>query len=52
MICKHSEIVGSRIPGPRECHTRRDWAQMSNDGRDAVGDMQNRGQTMSPLKGN
>ena len=32
VICKAGEpILGSRFPGPRTCHTRRDWDQIKRD---------------------
>lgn len=51
-VCKRVEVTGSRIPGARECHTRREWAEMSDEGRDATTQSQQRGFDMGPLKGN
>jgi hypothetical protein len=37
VICKSGEpIIGSRFPGPRTCHTRREWAQIQKDSQDAL----------------
>ena len=37
MICKSGEpIIGSRFPGPRTCHTRKEWAQIQRDSQDAL----------------
>ena len=39
--CHHDPITGSRLPGPTICKPRRDWAQLSSDGKgltDAIKD--------------
>lgn len=37
MICRAGEpIVGSRFPGPRTCHTRREWDQIKRDSQEAL----------------
>ena len=37
MICKSGEpIVGSRFPGPRTCHTRKEWDQIKQDAQQAL----------------
>lgn len=37
VICKAGEpIVGSRFPGPRTCHTRREWHQIQQDSQNAL----------------
>jgi hypothetical protein len=51
VICKREEVTGSRLGGPKECHTRHDWDQMSIDAREGVSNVQNRGQDTTPLRG-
>ena len=34
VICKREESTGSRLPGPKECHTRAEWARINADGYD------------------
>jgi len=37
VVCKAGEpIIGSRFPGPRTCHTRREWDQIKRDSQDAL----------------
>jgi hypothetical protein len=37
VICRAGEpIVGSRFPGPRTCHTRREWDQIKRDSQEAL----------------
>jgi hypothetical protein len=37
VICHAGEpIVGSRFPGPRTCHTRKEWAQIQQDSQRAL----------------
>jgi hypothetical protein len=37
VICRAGEpILGSRFPGPRVCHTRREWAQIQQDSQQAL----------------
>jgi hypothetical protein len=37
VICKSGEpIVGSRFPGPRTCHTRKEWDQIKQDAQQAL----------------
>ena len=37
VICHSGEpILGSRFPGPRTCHTRKEWAQIQRDSQDAL----------------
>jgi hypothetical protein len=37
VICRAGEpILGSRFPGPRTCHTRREWDQIKRDSQDAL----------------
>jgi hypothetical protein len=41
VICRKGEpILGSRFPGPRVCHTRKEWAQIQQDSQKAVFDQQ------------
>ncbi|HKD23410.1 MAG TPA: hypothetical protein VKB71_15445 [Rhizomicrobium sp.] len=36
-ICHNGEpILGSRFPGPRVCHTRKEWAQIQQDSQNAL----------------
>jgi hypothetical protein len=37
MVCRAGEpIVGSRFPGPRVCHTRKEWDQIKRDSQEAL----------------
>ena len=37
VICRTGEpILGSRFPGPRQCHTRKEWDQIKRDSQDAL----------------
>lgn len=37
VICRAGEpIIGSRFPGPRQCHTRREWDQIKRDSQEAL----------------
>lgn len=36
VICKRDETTGSRLPGPKECHTRSEWAQINGTGQDRL----------------
>ena len=37
VICHAGEpILGSRFPGPRTCHTRKEWDQIRKDSQDAL----------------
>lgn len=37
MICRSGEpIIGSRFPGPRTCHTRKEWDQIKRDSQEAL----------------
>ena len=51
VVCVRQEEVGSRVPGPKECHTRRVWDQMTQDARDNVQDLQMRRQMGAQQKG-
>jgi hypothetical protein len=51
VICKREEVTGSRLGGPKECHTRRDWDQMATDARDSTSSFQQRSGQTSPLAG-
>jgi hypothetical protein len=51
IICIHHEEMGSRIPGPKECHARRVWDQMSQDAHDRVQDLQIRSGQLAQQKG-
>jgi hypothetical protein len=51
VICKREEETGSRIPGAKVCHTRREWDQMSADARDGVDGVQSRGDYLAYHRG-
>ena len=51
IVCKSEQVLGSRIPGRKVCHTQRDWNQMHEDSRRNTDDSQNRGDQMTPLRG-
>jgi hypothetical protein len=37
MVCHAgAPILGSRFPGPRICHTRKEWEQIRRDSQDAL----------------
>lgn len=37
IICRAGEPqLGSRFPGPRQCHTRKEWDQIRKDSQDAL----------------
>ena len=37
VVCHAGEpILGSRFPGPRTCHTRKEWDQIRKDSQDAL----------------
>src|SRR5271165_6084690 len=37
VICRAGEpIIGSRFPGPRTCHTRKEWDQIKRDSQEAL----------------
>ena len=37
VICRNGEpILGSRFPGPRICHTRKEWAQIQQDSQNTL----------------
>jgi hypothetical protein len=37
VICRPGEPqLGSRFPGPRQCHTRREWDQIKRDSQEAL----------------
>lgn len=37
VICRNGEpILGSRFPGPRTCHTRKEWAQIQQESQNAL----------------
>ena len=31
IVCKREEVTGSRMPGPKECHTRAEWSQINSN---------------------
>lgn len=44
IVCRPGHAVtGTRIPGPRECHTRRDWDQMRKDSQQQLSTYQEQG---------
>lgn len=37
VVCRPGTApVGTRFPGPRMCHTRKEWAQIQRDAQDAL----------------
>jgi hypothetical protein len=37
IICREGQPeLGSRFPGPRQCHTRKEWDQIKRDSQDAL----------------
>jgi len=38
IVCVSQPVLNSRIPGPRECHTRKVWAEMAEDARSELRD--------------
>jgi hypothetical protein len=37
VICHSGEpILGSRFPGPRQCHTRKEWDRIKQDSQEAL----------------
>jgi hypothetical protein len=36
VVCISHQKMGSRIPGKKECHTRRVWDQMTDDARQTL----------------
>ena len=41
IICRAGQpVIGSRFPGPRICHTRREWHQLQQDLSISVGTVQ------------
>jgi hypothetical protein len=37
IICHEGQPeLGSRFPGPRQCHTRKEWDQIKRDSQDAL----------------
>ncbi len=43
IICRRSSTLGSRIPGPRTCLTRRKWEDMRLEAGKALSEQQTRG---------
>ncbi len=39
VVCKSQQVTGTRFSS-RTCHTKRDWAQIEKDARDALADQQ------------
>ncbi len=49
VVCHSAEpTVGSRIPGSRVCHTRKQWADMQRDSAQMLGQTQQQGFTFNP----
>ena len=41
IICRSGEpVTGSHLPGPRECHTRKEWNDMQRQTQDAISHVQ------------
>jgi hypothetical protein len=51
IVCVRQPAMDSRIPGPKECHTRRVWDQMSEDARRNTQDYQNRSNQGATMRG-
>ena len=51
VICKREDVIGSRLGGPKECHSRRDWDEMAAQARDETSGFQQRSGQTSPLAG-
>jgi len=47
IICKEIEVTGSLLPGPRICHTKAEWDQISHDSQQNLRDVQDNGTNMS-----
>ena len=48
VICKEVEVTGSLLPGPRICHTKAEWDQISHDSQQNLRDVQDNGTNMTP----
>jgi hypothetical protein len=42
VICIRQQQIGSRVPGPSECHSRRVWDEMSDQAHRNAQDLQRR----------
>jgi hypothetical protein len=51
MVCHREPEPGSRLGGTKECHTRREWAQISADSREDLTNVQTRSGQTTPLAG-
>jgi hypothetical protein len=47
VICKEVEVTGSLLPGPRICHTKAEWDQISHDSQQNLRDVQDNGTNMT-----
>jgi hypothetical protein len=48
-VCRHEEVTGSRLAGPRVCHTRQEWAQIDSDRRNGIDTTTARGDLLHPV---
>ena len=48
VVCKREEVIGTRLGGHKDCHTRADWADMARDAARATSDIQNNGNHTNP----
>jgi hypothetical protein len=48
VICKEIEVTGSLLPGPRICHTKAEWDQISHESQQNLRDVQDNGTNMTP----
>jgi len=51
VVCKTTEVIGTRLGGGRICKTRAEWAETRRDAHDATDDAQRNAQYANP-KGN
>ncbi|MGQ0740899.1 MAG: hypothetical protein ACT4OG_01200 [Alphaproteobacteria bacterium] len=42
IVCKAGKPPGSRLPGPRECHTKAEWDEIARASREAATETQMR----------
>ena len=48
VVCKREEVIGTRLGGHKDCHTRADWANMARDAARATTDIQTNGNHANP----
>ena len=47
VICKEVDVTGSLLPGPRICHTKAEWDQISHESQQNLRDVQDNGTNMT-----